>query len=93
MASYQAIESRLRSCEDKLDFIMKSFTMKKVERSFLDPSRVIESTMTLAQLYRDLKGYGEEVLEELVGETVQDAPESIEDTLATATASPEAGVA
>jgi thiazole synthase ThiGH ThiG subunit len=85
--SYQDIESRLRSTEDKLDFIMKSFTMTKTYHmpnlGLEGGYKTVKEAVTLAQLYRELKGLGAEVVDELLQDapkTAQDAPGTTQDS-------------
>ena len=58
MASYQDIDTRLKVIEDKVDFLLRSFTVTRQERSVLDPSKVIVQTQTLADVYREIKTTG-----------------------------------
>jgi hypothetical protein len=73
--SYQDIKTDVEVIKDKLDFIMKSFTMTK---TYQTPNlgleggyKTVKEAVTLAQLYRDLKGLGAEVIDEIT----QDAQE------------------
>lgn len=59
MASYQDIETRLRVVEDKVDLIMKSVTFTKKFRHPISDEVVTES-MTLLDIYRQLKTLGHE---------------------------------
>jgi len=56
--SYQDIESRLRAVEDKLDFVMKTFSVTRQERSIIDPRQVLTTSMTLLDVYREVKSAG-----------------------------------
>lgn len=56
--SYQDIESRLRTVEDKIDFVMKTFSVTRAEQSILVPGQVIQTTMTLLDVYREMKTQG-----------------------------------
>jgi hypothetical protein len=53
--SYQDIDTRLRVVEDKIDWIMSQFKIQKQERSYLDPTQIRTTTMTLADVYREIK--------------------------------------
>lgn len=68
MASYQDIESRLRSVEEKLDWVMKQFTVQKREiLPTLDPSGrplVKVTTKSLLDLYFDIKTGSLEVVQD-----------------------------
>lgn len=78
MASYQAIETKLNALEAKIDFVMKSFTIQKKEPSYLNPGTFNITSMTLAQLYRELSGLGQEVVEELTAEASSVASAALE---------------
>jgi hypothetical protein len=74
MASYQDIESRLRSVEEKIAFIFDQFKLtKQTLQQVLDEQGrpVVKSEIiTLAQAYRELKnGTLEELREENAGES------------------------
>lgn len=58
MASYQDIDTRLKVIEDKVAFILKSFTVTRQEQSILDPSKVLVTTQTLGDVYRELTSRG-----------------------------------
>lgn len=72
MPSYQDIETRLRVCEDKLDLIMKAFTITKRYESALMPGQVITETKTLLDIYRETKREG------LIIHNVTDDPATVE---------------
>lgn len=55
MPSYQDIETRLRVIEDKVEFILKTFTVTKQYESLLVPGQVIRESKTLLDVYRELK--------------------------------------
>lgn len=55
MPSYQDIETRLLVVEDKIDFIMKSFPIRKKTPSTLMPGEFIVEDINLLDLYRELK--------------------------------------
>lgn len=61
MASYQDIDTRLRVVEDKLDLIMKTFSITK---RFKHPisDELITETKTLLDIYREIKHLDLEVL-------------------------------
>lgn len=58
VSSYQDIDVRLAVAEDKLDFVMKTFSVTKQYESFLVPGQVIRETKSLLDLYREVKGVG-----------------------------------
>lgn len=79
--SYQDIETRLRTVEEKIDFTMKAFAVQRVERSPIVGSKRTVTTRSLLDLYRDMKGAGEEAIyKSEVGEIIdavgeEDLPE------------------
>jgi hypothetical protein len=79
--SYQDIKTDVEVIKDKLDFIMKSFTMTKTYHmpnlGLEGGYKTVKEAVTLAQLYRDLKGLGAEVVDEIT----QDAQEGPQDPL------------
>lgn len=58
MSSYQDIDVRLAVVEDKLDFVMKTFSVSKRYRSPLAPEQEVVETKSLLELYREVKGAG-----------------------------------
>lgn len=72
MASYQDIETRLKTVEDKIDFVMTTFTVTKESRSRLMPAEVIRETKTLLDVYREVKSTNLEIF------PISPAPESNE---------------
>lgn len=62
MPSYQDIESRLITVEEKLDFMMKTFSVTKQYASVLVPGQVIRETKNLLEVYREMKGLGAEII-------------------------------
>jgi hypothetical protein len=73
--SYQDIKTDVEVIKDKLDFIMKSFTMTKTYHmpnlGLEGGYKTVKEAVTLAQLYRELKGLGAEI----VGEITEEAKE------------------
>lgn len=61
MASYQDIETRLAVVEDKIDLIMKTFTIvKRYQHPISD--QMVEEKKSLLDIYHELKHAGAEVL-------------------------------
>jgi len=60
--SYQDIDVRLAVVEDKIDFVMKTFSVTKRYRSILSPDQEVVETKSLLELYREVKGLGLEVI-------------------------------
>ena len=58
MASYQDIDVRLSVVEDKIDLVMKSFSITKRYQSSLVPGQFVEEKKSLLELYREIKGLG-----------------------------------
>lgn len=56
--SYQDIDVRLAVVEDKIDFVMKTFSVSKRYRSILAPDQEVVETKSLLELYREVKGAG-----------------------------------
>lgn len=56
--SIQDINTRLAVVEDKLDFLMSAGMVTKRSPSMLDPRGYTEQTMTMLDLYRELKTQG-----------------------------------
>lgn len=56
--SYQDIDTRLQVIEDKVDFVMKTFTVTRQESSILNPSQLFTTKMNLLDVYRELKTQG-----------------------------------
>ena len=56
--SYQDIAVRLSVVEDKIDMIMRSFSITKRYSSRLVPGQVVEEVKSLYELYREIKGAG-----------------------------------
>lgn len=59
MASYQDIETRLRSVEDRLDFTMKAFAVQRIEKSKIIGGGDTVVNKSLLDLYRELSQAGE----------------------------------
>lgn len=59
MPSYQDIETRLRVVEDKVDILMRSIKITKVERPTLIGGDSVTVTKSLLDIYREMKGLGQ----------------------------------
>lgn len=62
MASYQDIDSRLKVVEDKIDFVMKAFTVTKREPSIISPGQFITQTKDLLSIYREARALGAQLI-------------------------------
>jgi len=60
--SYQDIAVRLSVVEDKIDMIMRSFSIKKRYQSPLVLGQVVEEVKSLYDLYREIKTSGHLIL-------------------------------
>lgn len=58
MASYQDLDVRMSVVEDKIDMIMKSFSVTKRYQSILVPGQEVVETRSLYDLYREIKTQG-----------------------------------
>lgn len=56
--SYQDVESRLRSVEDKIDFTMKAFAVQRKTKTL--PERV--EVVTLLDVFREVTSEGDELI-------------------------------
>lgn len=56
--SYQVLAVQVAVIEDKLDFILKTFSVTKQYEHPLVPGQVIREVKTLLDVYRELKGLG-----------------------------------
>lgn len=62
MPSYQDIETRLIVCEDKLDLIMKAFTVTKRTESIIMPGEFTVESKTLLDIYHEMKSNGVQII-------------------------------
>ena len=60
--SYQDLQTRIAVLEDKLDFVMKTFTVIREKRSIIDPNYVTRESSSLLDLYRQTQAAGLQVL-------------------------------
>lgn len=58
MPSYQDLETQVIVLEDKLDFVMKTFSVSKRYPSLLNPGQDVIETKSLLDLYREVKAAG-----------------------------------
>lgn len=56
--SYQDIATQVASLQDKVEFILKTFTVTKQYESVLVPGQVVRESKTLLDVYHELKGQG-----------------------------------
>lgn len=62
MASYQDIDVRLAVVEDKIDLIMKTFSITKRYEHPLNPGQLVTETKSLLDIYREIKQQGLEII-------------------------------
>lgn len=60
--SYQDVATRLAQVEDKLEFVMKTFSITKEYRSAIMPDQVVREVRSLLDLYREVTAAGLQVM-------------------------------